>query len=349
MTLLPTRRLGDPGFDVTTLGLGTWAIGGPGWAYSWGPQDDGRSLAAMRRAVELGVNWIDTAPAYGLGHAERLVGRLLKELPRAERPLVFTKCGLAWDPADPGREPARDLRPESIRRECEASLARLGVESIDLYQFHWPDATGTPLEYSWEEMIRLRDQGKIRAAGVCNFDLGSLAICEHLRHVDSLQAPFSLIRREAALADIPWCAQRGTAVLAYSPMQSGLLSGAFSAARTERLAPDDWRRANPEFRSPRLERNLALAGALRPIAQRRGVSVGAVAVAWAIGWPGVTAAIVGAREPRQVDDWIEAARLELSEADKAELAAAITHTGAGAGPARPEDVETWQWAAGVQE
>ncbi|HEU5260434.1 MAG TPA: aldo/keto reductase, partial [Gemmatimonadales bacterium] len=177
MTNLRTRRLGVSGLDITTLGLGTWAIGGPGWAYGWGRQDDRQSLAAMRRAIELSVNWIDTAPAYGLGHAEHLVGLLLKDLPAADRPLVFTKCGLVCDPGNPLAEPRRDLRPESIRLECEASLERLGVEQIDLYQFHQPDDTGTPVEYSWEAMIRLLDEGKIRAAGVCNFDVGLLAIC----------------------------------------------------------------------------------------------------------------------------------------------------------------------------
>ncbi|HEU5261784.1 MAG TPA: aldo/keto reductase, partial [Gemmatimonadales bacterium] len=219
----------------------------------------------------------------------------------------------------------------------------------DLYQFHQPDDTGTPVEYSWEAMIRLLDEGKIRAAGVCNFDVGLLAICGQRRHVDSLQAPFSLIHRDAALGEIPWCAERGTAVLAYSPMQSGLLSGAFSVARMKRLARDDWRRTSPEFQPPRLGRNLALAHALRPIARRHGVKVGAVAVAWTTSWPGVTAAIVGARAPRQVDDWIKAATLQLTAVDMAELAAAIRDTGAGEGPACPEDVETWQWEMGVQE
>jgi aryl-alcohol dehydrogenase-like predicted oxidoreductase len=349
MTSLRTRRLAESGLDITTLGLGTWAIGGSGWAYSWGPQDDRRSLGAMRRALELGINWIDTAPIYGSGHAERLVGRLLKGLPATERPLVFTKCGLVADPVNRLAEPRRDLRPEAIRRECESSLERLGVERIDLYQFHQPDDTGTPVEYSWEAMIRLRDEGKIRATGVCNFDVGSLAICGDLGRIDAVQAPFSLIHREAALAEIPWCATRGTAVLCFSPMQSGLLSGAFSAGRMKRLAPDDWRRRSPEFQAPRLGRNLALAHALRPVARRHGVKVGAVAVAWVTSWPGVTAAIVGARSPRQVDDWIEAATLQLSADDMAELAAAVRRTEAGEGPACPQDVETWQWEVGVQE
>jgi aryl-alcohol dehydrogenase-like predicted oxidoreductase len=342
------RPLGDSGLQITTVGLGTWAIGGPGWAYSWGPQEDGESLAAMRRAIDLGVNWIDTAPAYGLGHAEELVGHLLKRLPASQRPLVFTKCGLVWDAAHPEREPRHDLRPESVRRECEASLRRLGVDQIDLYQFHWPDEGGTPAEYSWEEMVRLHDQGKIRALGVCNFDVGLLEVCAHIHPVDSLQTPFSLIRRQAALTEIPWCAEHGTGVLAYSPLQSGLLSGAFSAARMAHLAPDDWRRDSPDFQPPQLGRNLALARALQEIARRHAVAVPAVAVAWAARWPGVTGAIVGARSPRQVDDWIAGATLELSPGDLADIAAAIKRTGAGEGPTTPEDVEAWRWEAEVQ-
>ena len=349
MTTLPTRPLGETGLPISTLGLGTWAFGGPGWAYSWGPQADAASLGAMHHALRRGINWIDTAPVYGMGHAEELVGRLLKGLPAAERPFVFTRCGMQGDPADPRREPRRDLRPETIRRECEASLRRLGVERIDLYQFNWPDEFGLPVEYSWAEMIRLQEAGKIRAIGVCNFDAGLLAICAERRPVDSLQTPFSLIRRAAALDEIPWCIDHGTGVLAYSPLASGLLSGAFSEARMQRLAADDWRRAAPEFRQPRLGRNLALAQALRPIARRRGVSIAAVAAAWATRWPGVTGAIVGARAPHQVDDWIAGAMLELGSEELAEITAAIKHTGAGVGPASPQDVEAWQWEVGVQE
>lgn len=349
MTTLTTRPLGDTGFQITALGLGTWAIGGSGWAYSWGPQDDASSLAAMHHAARIGINWIDTAPIYGLGHAEELVGRFLKALPADQRPLVFTKCGMQCDPASPLKEPRRDLRPETIRRECEASLRRLGVARIDLYQFHWPDDNGVPVEYSWEEMTRLREAGKIRAAGVCNFDVGLLTLCAQLGPVGSLQAPFSLIRRDAALTEIPWCVEHGTGVLAYSPLASGLLSGAFSEARMKRLASDDWRRTAAEFQQPRLGRNLELADALRPIARRHGTSVAAVAVAWAARWPGVTGAIVGARAPHQVDDWIAGATLELAPTDLDDIAAAIRRSGAGEGPACPQDVEAWQWEVGVQE
>src|SRR5881296_1143795 len=332
---LPTRPLGRSGIDITTVGLGAWAIGGGGWAFGWGPQDDAESLATMRRALELGINWIDTAAVYGLGHSEEVVGRLLRELRPAERPLVFTKCGLVWDERDRMKEARRVLRPESIRKECEASLRRLGVERIDLYQFHWPDESGTPVEDSWAAMARLVEQGKVRAVGVSNFDVALLARCEAIRHVDSLQPPFSLIRRDVAAREIPWCAEHDTGVIVYSPMQSGLLTDSFTAARVAAMAHDDWRRRGPEFQEPNLSRNLALRDALRPIARRHGATVSAVAVAWTLAWPGVTGAIVGARSPAQVDGWIGAATLELTAADLEEIAAAITRTGAGTGLARP--------------
>lgn len=332
---LPTRRLGKNGPQITPVGFGAWAIGGGGWAYGWGPQDDVASLAAMRRALELGVNWIDTAAVYGLGHSEELVGRLLRELPSADRPLVFTKGGLRWDECDRMAEPRRDLRPASIRAECEASLRRLGVECIDLYQFHWPDDTGTPIEDSWAEMVKLVEQGKVRWAGVSNFDVSLLGRCAAIRHVDSLQPPFSLIRRDAAAAEIPWCAEHGTGVICYSPMLSGLLTDSFSEARVAAMAPDDWRRRVGSYQQPALGRNLALRDALRPIARRHGTTVAAVAVAWTLAWPGVTGAIAGARSPEQVEGWIGAVSLELAPSDLDEIAAAMAATGAGRGPARP--------------
>jgi aryl-alcohol dehydrogenase-like predicted oxidoreductase len=329
-TTLPTRPLGSSGLEITTVGFGAWAAGGGGWAFGWGPQDDEASLAAMRRAFELGINWIDTAAVYGLGHSEELVGRLLRQLPAGERPLVFTKGGLVWDEQDRMTPPRQTLAPASLRIEVEASLRRLGVERIDLYQFHWPDAVGTPIEASWEAMARLVEQGKVRAAGVSNFDVALLERCERIRHVDSLQPPFSLIRRGAGQREIPWCAEHGTGVICYSPMQSGLLTDGFSVERVAALAEDDWRRRSPDFRPPLLQRNLALRDALRPIAERHGATVSAVAVAWTIAWPGVTGAIVGARSAAQVDGWIGAASLELSPADLEAIAAAVKRTGAGA-------------------
>lgn len=319
-TTLTTRRLGTTDLTITTVGFGAWAIGGGGWAYGWGPQDDEQSIATIRHAVERGVNWVDTAAVYGLGHSEEVVRRALEGMAGAERPYVFTKCGMVWDPSDPMAEPRRTLRPESIRAECEASLRRLGVERIDLYQFHWPDAAGTPVEESWETMGRLMQEGKIRAAGVSNFDVPLLERCEAGRHVDSLQPPFSLIRRNAARAEIPWCAEHGTGVIVYSPMQSGLLTERFTAERVRQLPRDDWRRGSREFQSPNLDRNLNLRDALRPIAARLGASVAELAVAWTLAWPGVTGAIVGARTPEQVDGWIGAASLELGDAELDEIA-----------------------------
>jgi len=333
---LPTRPLGTSGFEITTVGFGAWAIGGGGWAFGWGPQDDADSLATMRHAIELGINWIDTAAVYGLGHSEEVVGRLLHDLPAGERPLVFTKCGLVWDDRDRMAEARRTLEPASIRREVEASLRRLGVERIDLYQFHWPDETGTPVEDSWRAMVRLVEEGKVRAIGVSNFDVALLTRCEAIRHVDSLQPPFSLIRRDVAEREIPWSAEHGTGVIAYSPMQSGILTESFSAARVAALAPDDWRRRSAQFREPNLSRNVALRDALKPIARRHGTTVSAIAIAWTLAWPGVTGAIVGARTPAQVDGWIGAATVELTVADLEEVAAAILRSRAGSGPVQPD-------------
>ncbi len=330
------RSLGSSGLEITTVGFGAWAIGGGGWSFGWGPQDDKASEATMRHAVELGINWIDTAAVYGLGHSEEVVGRFLKSLPISEKPFIFTKCGLIWDERNPMQEPRRVLRPESIRTECEASLRRLGIERIDLYQFHWPDETGTPIEDSWAEMLRLIEEGKVRLGGVSNFNVGLLDRCEAIRHVDSLQPPFSLIRRDVAAREIPWCHAHNTGVICYSPMQSGLLTERFSAERVAALASDDWRRRSPEFNSPNLERNIALRDALQPIARRHGASVSSVTIAWVLSWPGVTAAIVGARSPEQVDGWIDAANLKLSQGDLEEIARAIQKTGAGTGPAKPK-------------
>src|SRR5712691_1962862 len=343
-TNLPTRPLGSSGLEITTVGFGAWAAGGGGWAFGWGPQDDDASLGAMRRALELGVNWIDTAAVYGLGHSEQVVGRLLRDLPAGERPFIFTKCGLVWDEHDRMAPPRRDLRPDSIRTEVEASLRRLGIDRIDLYQFHWSDETGTPVEDSWETMVRLVEAGKVRAIGVSNFDVALLQRCEAVRHVDSLQPPFSMIRRNAAAREIPWCAEHGTGVICYSPMQSGLLTDTFSRERVASFAPDDWRRRSPEFQEPNVGHNLALRDALRPIAQRHDTTVSAVAIAWTIAWPGVTGAIVGARSPQQVDGWIGAASLELTSTDLEEIAAAIERTGAGTGPTLPTIQKTTEAA-----
>ncbi len=335
MSLLPRRPLGRNGPEITSVGFGAWAAGGGGWSFAWGAQDDGDSIAAIRHAVGKGVNWIDTAAVYGLGHSEEVVGRAIADLPRAERPLVFTKCGLRWSDTDPMTVSVRDSRPARVREECEASLRRLGVEAIDLYQFHWPDQTGTPLADSWGEMARLQDEGKVRFIGVSNYEIALLEGCETLRHVQSLQPPFSMIRRDVAAHEIPWAAAHGTGVIVYSPMQSGLLTDGFTAERVAAMPQDDWRRRAPHFQEPNLGRNLALRDALRPVAAKHGVSVAAVAVAWTLAWPGVTGAIVGARSVKQVDGWISAAGLGLDSDDLAAIAAAIERTGAGSGPLRP--------------
>jgi aryl-alcohol dehydrogenase-like predicted oxidoreductase len=336
---LPTRRLGRSGPEITRVGFGSWAIGGAGWASSWGAQDDGAAIAAMRHAVERGINWIDTAAIYGVGHSEELVGRLLRALPDGDRPLVFTKCGLMWDPADPMKPAWRDLEPVSLRSQCEASLRRLGVETIDLFQFHRPDTdTGTPVEDSWGELGRLIDEGKVRWGGLSNFDIDLLDRCERIRHVDSFQPAFSLIRRQAAAAWIPWCEAHGTGVIVYSPMGAGIFTDRFSRERVQSLPPDDWRTRNAEFLAPNVDRNIALRDALQPIAARHGATTAAVAVAWTLHWPGVTGAIVGARSPDQVDGWIGAATLALDAADLEAISAAIERTGAGLGPTRPPTV-----------
>lgn len=333
--VLPTRPLGTSGMAITPVGVGAWAMGGGGWLFGWGPQDDDASLAAMRHALALGINWIDTAAVYGLGHSEEVVGRLLRGLPPGDRPLVFTKGGLVWDPQRPMVDTQRNLQPASIKREAEDSLRRLGVERIDLYQFHRPDETGVAVEDSWDVMIRLIESGKVRAGGVSNFSTALLARCERRRHVDSLQPPFSLIRRGFADAERAWCAAHGTGIIVYSPMQTGLLSDTFTPERVARFAADDWRRRGEQFQEPALSRNLALRDALAPVARRHGTTIAAVAVSWTLAWPGISGAIVGARSAEQVDGWIGAATLTLTPADLDEIAAAIRRTGAGAGPDRP--------------
>lgn len=336
-TAFPTVALGRTDMDITRIGLGAWALGGNGWAVAWGPQDDAESVKAIRHAVDRGINWIDTAAVYGLGHSEEIVRQALAQMPPSERPYVFTKGGLTWSPEQPQAMPRRTGAPSSIRRELEASLRRLGVERIDLYQMHWPAGDGTPLEAYWQELLDLKQAGKVRAVGLSNHNLAQLRAAQYLGHVDTLQPPFSAIQRGAASDLIPWCAATGTGVIVYSPMQSGLLTGRFSAERARALPPDDWRARHADFRSPDLERNLALADAFKPIAERHGATVAATAAAWTLAWPGVTGAIVGARSASQVDGVIGAAELELDADDMQAIADAIELTGAGNGPLRPPD------------
>lgn len=330
----PTTQLGRTGMDITRVGFGAWAIGGGDWAFAWGPQDDDEAVAAIRYAVESGINWIDTAAVYGLGHSEEIVARALRDIPEADRPYVFTKGGLIWDDGD-RRMPARRVgAPQSLRREVEASLRRLDVERIDLYQMHWPAEDGTKLEDYWQAILDLKAEGKVRAAGLSNHDVAQLERAEALGHVDSLQPPFSAIRRDAAADLLPWTEAHETGVIVYSPMESGLLTGAFHAERVAALPEDDWRRTSPRFTTD-LDANLAVAAALASVARRRGVPQPAVAVAWVLAFSAVTGAIVGARSPRQVDGWLAGAQLTLAGEDLDEVAAAIADSGSGAGPSRP--------------
>jgi aryl-alcohol dehydrogenase-like predicted oxidoreductase len=326
MPSLARRKLGSSGPEITTVGFGAWAVGGP-YRFGWGPQDDDESIAAIRHAVESGVNWIDTAAVYGIGHSEEVVGRALEPYDVGEDVLVATKCGRKWVGSRASGGLVFDLRPESIRQECEDSLRRLGLDTIDLYQFHWPDTeTGTPIEDSWATMLELVEEGKVRWAGVSNFDVALLERCEAMRHVDSLQPPYSMIDSAARAELIPWCRAHGVGVVVYSPMASGLLTGKFDRDAADRLADGDWRRNSPQFRDPKLSRNLELVERLRPIAARLGVGLPVVTVAWTLATPGVTAAVVGARSPRQVDGWLPAAGLALDDDTMAEIERALEET-----------------------
>jgi aryl-alcohol dehydrogenase-like predicted oxidoreductase len=328
---LPTARLGTTGMEVTRVGFGAWALGGGSWVFGWGSQDDQDSVAAIRYATDHGINWVDTAAVYGLGHSEEVVGQAIKGVPG--RPFIFTKCGMLWDGAWNG---ARIARPDTIPRELDASLRRLGLERIDLDQVHWPPEDETPAGEYWPTMVQLRQEGRVRAIGLSNHSVPLLEKAEKAGHAGSLQPPLSMINRTQADATA-WCARNGTGVIVYSPMHSGLLTGRFSRERVESLPQDDWRPRSPDF-TANLDRNLALADALRPIASRHGATQAAVAVAWTLAWPGVTGAIAGARNPGQVDGWLLAASLRLTQDDLDEIAAAIERTGAGEGPVRPRSV-----------
>jgi aryl-alcohol dehydrogenase-like predicted oxidoreductase len=319
---------------ISRIGIGAWAFGGAGWVDTWGAQNDTDSIAAVRRAVDAGVNWIDTAPIYGLGHAEEVVGRALRRVPGADRPYVFTKAGVVWDPKRPNDKPALIGRPDSVRAELDASLRRLGVERIDLYQMHAPPTDGTPIEEYWQTFCDLRREGKVRAIGLSNHSVEQIAAAEAVGHVDAVQPKLNLIHRDAA--DIlSWAVEHQTGAIVYSPMASGLLTGTFDAARVAALPADDWRRGHPDFTEPALRRNLELVHALEPVARRYGVSVAAVAIAWTLAFTGVSGAIVGLRRAEQANAWLVAASLRLDESDLTDIASAIERTGAGSGPTLP--------------
>ena len=306
---MQTRRLGNSDLDITPIGFGAWAIGGGGWAFAWGEQDDAQSIASIHRALERGINWIDTAAVYGLGHSEEVVARALGGWSGA-RPYVFTKCGLVWD--ERGGDPERVIRGDSIRRECEASLRRLKVEAIDVYQIHWPTGDLADIDSGWQAMADLQREGKVRWIGVSNFDVAHLRRAQAIAPVTSLQPPYSMVRRDVEDEILPDCASEGIGTIVYSPMQSGLLTGAMTRERVAAMPDDDWRRRNAEFREPRFSRNLALVERLRAVGARHGRSPGEVAIAWTLRHPAVTAAIVGARSAEQVDGFIGAGDFRLA-------------------------------------
>lgn len=319
------RRLGNTGYQITPIGLGAWAIGGGGWAYGWGHQDDQESIATIHRAIDLGINWIDTAAVYGLGHSEEIVARALSELPQWRRPLVFTKCSLIWN--ENGKV-SHSLKPESLRAEVDASLRRLGVDVIDLYQIHWaafgdkskaPDAPG--LEQAWQTLADMKKAGKVRAIGVSNFTVPQMERICSIAPIATLQPPYSILSRGVEAETLPYCGASDIGVIIYSPMKSGLLSGAMTRERIAALPQNDWRRYHKDFTEPNLTANLKIVEKLRDIGKRHNCSPGEVAIAWTLNHPAVTAAIVGARHPQQVDGFIGAAKVDLTAEEITEICA----------------------------
>jgi aryl-alcohol dehydrogenase-like predicted oxidoreductase len=310
---LKTKELGSTGLEITRVGLGAWAIGGGGFEWSWGTQEDEQSIAAIHRALELGVNWIDTAAQYGFGHSEEVVGRAIAGLD--ERPFVFTKGG---QPEGPGGTTLHDLTHDGLRRELEGSLVRLGLQAVDLYQIHWP-IPDEQIEEGWAALVEIRDEGLTRHIGVSNFSVEQLSRVQGTAPVETLQPPYSLIARDAEDEILPFAESEGIGVIVYSPMGSGLLSGAMTRERIESLPDDDWRTRSPQFSDPRLAENLALVERLRIVGERHGTTPGTVAIAWTLRNPAVDGAIVGFRRPDQVDPIVAAANLELDDEDVAEI------------------------------
>jgi aryl-alcohol dehydrogenase-like predicted oxidoreductase len=306
---MQTVKFGKTGMAITPIGFGAWAIGGGGWAAAWGPQDDDEAVGAIRRAVELGVNWVDTAAVYGLGHSEELVAQALKSVPESERPYVFTKCSLVWDG---GGDISNVLEKNSVKRECEESLRRLQTDVIDLYQIHWP-RPDEYIEEGWEAMAELKDEGKVRHIGVSNFDVSQMERIGEIAPVETLQPPYNMLNRGVEEEILPYCGENDIGVIVYSPMRSGLLTGKMTPERVANLPSDDWRRNAQDFQEPRLSRNLELVELLEEIGADHGLSPGEVAIAWTLRHLAVTAAIVGGRRPDQVDGIIGAAELRLSE------------------------------------
>jgi len=309
---MKTKQLGESDLSITPIGFGAWAIGGSGWEFGWGEQDDKQSVAAIHRALELGINWIDTAAVYGMGHSEEVVALALRTWP-GRRPYVFTKCGLRWDEQGYVH---RSLNAASIRRECEESLRRLKIDVIDLYQIHWPTEE---LEEGWNAMARLQKEGKVRWIGVSNFNVKEMRRAQAIAPIISLQPPYSLVRREIEHEILPYCRSEKLGVIVYSPMASGLLTGAMTRKRVDALSMSDWRSRDIEFQEPRLSKNLALVERLREIGERHGRPPGQIAIAWALRNPAVTGAIVGARNAKQVEGNVGAADLSLTDEEIAEI------------------------------
>lgn len=305
---MQTKKFGKTGMQITPVGLGAWAIGGNHGAHGWGPQDDQESIRTIQRALDLGINWIDTAAVYGLGHSEMIVGKAIKG---RERPYIFTKCSQIWD--EQGIV-GHSLKADSIRREVEASLKRLDIDAIDLYQIHWP-LPDPDIEEGWSTLVELKEEGKVRHIGVSNFNIEQLRRAEQITPVETLQPPYSLIRPDVEQDILPYCQRHTVGVIVYSPMASGLLTGAMSREHIASLPGDDWRRGNSEYQEPRLSRNLALTNLLAEIGKAHNVNAGVVAIAWTLHNPAVTAAIVGSRHPGQVEETIAAAEFRLSESE----------------------------------
>ncbi|MEJ7616394.1 MAG: aldo/keto reductase [Pyrinomonadaceae bacterium] len=307
------RRLGNSDLEITPIGVGAWAMGGDNWKFGWGPQDDDASVAAIRQALDRGINWIDTAAVYGLGHSEEIVAAALKGA--ADKPYVFTKCERVWNER---REISPSLRAASVRRECEASLRRLGADVIDLYQIHWPEPD-EEIEEGWDTLARLKEEGKVRWIGVSNFNVEQMKRAHQIAPITSLQPPYSMLRRDIEEEILPFTGQENIGVISYSPMYSGLLSGAMTRERALNFPADDWRRNNPNFQEPLLSRNLKVAEELRRIGAEHGRTAGEVAIAWTLKNPAVTAAIVGVRSSDQVDGIAGAASFRLNDEEIAKI------------------------------
>ena len=318
---MQTKKLGNSDLQITRIGFGAWAAGGAGWEFSWGPQDDADSIAAMHRALDLGVNWIDTAAIYGLGHSEEVVARALKDW-RGPKPYVFTKCTRVWD--SDGKI-GTNHSAASVREECENSLRRLQVDTIDLYQMHWPPRDNGPqLEEAWQAMAELKKEGKVRWIGVSNFDAAQIRRAQAIAPVASNQPPYSIIRRAIEAENLPYCLQHGIGTISYAPMASGLLTGSMTRERASALPADDFRSRNAEFQEPKLSKNIELVERLRVIGARHGRGPGEVAIAWVLKNPAITAAIVGSRSAKQFDGIIGAADLALSPAEISEIEGAAS-------------------------